>query len=632
MSDAPMTDEAVLRLRQEREAFIDRVRENERLAAAEPARYRRRLRGLVLLGYAYIGAMLLVALALAAALVAVVVFAHRLNGIILKLGLLVGVFLFGILRSLWVKVERPGGLLLTPARAPALWREVGAVASALGVDRPDEIRLDEAFNASAAQWPRFGIFGGYRSTLTLGLPLLASLSREEALGVVAHEFGHFSGKHGRFGVWIYRVNSTWAGLAEGGSGVFRPFLNWFGPRFAATSFALRRQHEYEADRAAAEVVGAEVVAGTLARLDALGEHQQRAFWDPLDRAVERGAMPANGYFARMAETLRQPLDHDAANRRLAFALAEPTDYDDSHPSLTDRLRSLGEAPPREIAPVPAESAAQAFFGDGLPSVAAELEDHYAARMGPVWAALAARQGKYKTRLSELERATDDRPPSEDEAVEMGYLRAHFAEPEESLAILRGLHGALPQNAQAAFLLGERLLDDEDPAGVPLLRFAADHDADMADAARALLARYHARQGDHSAFATLRDEAQDARDRQIAAESAVVPSLKDDLLPPDLTPEERERVHASLKGLKGLGHAYAFRKRLPGTGELRDYLYLAPKPASLTGEDTIAHFTRQFGSETDLVRPFTIVTDKDYKAWKKRLEAVAGAKVYDHRAK
>ena len=68
------------------------------------------------------------------------------------------------------------------------------------------------FNAAIVQHPRFGIFGGTRNYLMLGLPLMQSLSPAEFQAVVAHEFGHLWGAHGRFGAWIYRLRTGWARL------------------------------------------------------------------------------------------------------------------------------------------------------------------------------------------------------------------------------------------------------------------------------------------------------------------------------------------------------------------------------------------------------------------------------------
>ena len=627
MSNAiPTEDAAVLALRKEREAFIARVRENERLAAADPQGYRRRLKGLVYLAYGYIGLLLLLTLLTAGGLMVAYLNGYRIP---IKLAIIVVVFLLALLRSLWVKIERPGGLLLVRSQAPKLWEEVEAIADRLKAPRPNEIRLDEDFNASAAQWPRFGMFGGYGSTLTLGLPLLASLAPDEARGVIAHEFGHFSGKHGRFGVWIYRVHATFAQLTEGGSG--GPFWKWFEPRFAATSFALRRQHEYEADRAAAEIVGAPTVGATLARLDALGAHQERTFWNPFRSAVERAGPPAGGYFMRMTEAVRQRFDLAQADQQLAFALAQPTDFGDTHPSLTDRLASLGVPAPTHIEANAGGSAAEAFFGDTLPSVAAALEADYAKRMDEVWTKLSARREAMTKTLAEIDGKARTSPPSEDEVVERAFLRAQLAAPEETVPIYRELVAFLPENGHAAFLLGDALIDEDDADGLAILDHAAEREPKVRDEVRASLARYHARHGDAARYAKLREEAIEASDRQAVAEAASGLDLRDALLPLELAPGDRERIASVLATVKGLGYAYAVRKRLPGTGELREYLVLLPSRTTLPREDEGDRLLKQLiESDADFGRSFTVFAAKESKPWLKKLESMPESLVFDHK--
>ena len=631
MSDAPSSLEpAVIALRKEREALIERIRENEKLAAANPDGYRRKLRLLVTTAYGYVALLLLFALGLLGGVVWMFLHGWTGGGLV-KLGLIALVMLFGILRSLWVKIEKPDGLLLPREQAPKLWAEVESIADRLNAPRPDEIRLNEEFNASATQWPRFGIFGGYRSILTLGLPLLASLDPEEARGVIAHEFGHFSGKHGRFGVWIYRIHATLTGLIRGKSGsASGPFWKWFEPRFAATSFALRRQHEYEADRAAAEIVGAPVVGSTLARLDALGEHQDRTFWTPFRSGVERQGLPAHGYFLRMTEAVRKPLDPASADRQLSFALAQPTGFDDSHPALKDRLRSLGVPPPESIRVNVETSAAEAYFGDALPRVAEALETDYAQRMAPLWTQLTARREGMTKALADLDAKARTAPPSEDDLIERAFLRVQLSDPAETIPLYRELLQTLPENGHAAFLLGDALLDADDEEGLPLLRRAAEREPKVAGEARASLARYHARHGDHTEYARLREEADEARDRETVAEGSSALTLKDDVLPPDLSPEERARLATSLATLKKLGAAYVVRKRLPGTGELRDYLFLAHRGV-LKNDNPGALFLKQLDAGLDLVRPFTLVVDPNPKPWRKKLGAIPGALVYDAKA-
>ena len=82
----------------------------------------------------------------------------------------------------------------------------------MGVGRYDaalEI-IDDEFNACIVQIPRFGLFGGARNYLVIGLPLMQTLTVEQFAAVLAHEYGHLSGAHGHFSAWIYRLRVTWS--------------------------------------------------------------------------------------------------------------------------------------------------------------------------------------------------------------------------------------------------------------------------------------------------------------------------------------------------------------------------------------------------------------------------------------
>lgn len=207
----PTNDEAELaRRRQRREEFVTRVREGERLAAADPARYRAGLRRTIALGYGYLAAVVLGTITLLAGSLALNLLGHV--RVPVQVYIFLTLFLFAVLRSLPVKVERPKNVVVPRAEAPVLYAEVDAIADRLRAPRPDEIQIDARFNAAAAQYPRWGMVGPSRNVLFLGLPYLLASDPDEMRSVVGHELGHFSGRHGRLGVAIYRIEATWAAL------------------------------------------------------------------------------------------------------------------------------------------------------------------------------------------------------------------------------------------------------------------------------------------------------------------------------------------------------------------------------------------------------------------------------------
>lgn len=74
--------------------------------------------------------------------------------------------------------------------------------------------MDGEFSASIRQVPRYGLFGGAINQLTIGLALVMALDKPRLLAVLAHEYGHLRGDHGRFAAWIYRTRLSWQRLHE----------------------------------------------------------------------------------------------------------------------------------------------------------------------------------------------------------------------------------------------------------------------------------------------------------------------------------------------------------------------------------------------------------------------------------
>lgn len=254
-------------------------------------------------------------------------------------------------------------------------------------------------------------------------------------------------------------------------------------------------------------------------------------------------------------------------------------------------------------------------------------------MAGLWTHLKNERQEETVRLAEIEAAREERPLTEEEAVERALLRVRTGDEADALPILRELLAAYPENASALYLLGERLVDLDEPEGVPILEEAARRNADLRIPIQRDLMAFHARQGDHAAVASLREQATGEMDRQAIAEAASPLFLSDDLQTVDLLPDERSRLMANLSAVKGLGRAYAVRKRLPGTGEMREYLFLIPRRKLFEREDEADRLIKgMFESGVDLVRPFTIATHKSVKPWIKKLDAIPGALVFDAKAK
>jgi len=374
-------------------------------AARHPTAYRRKVVALAALGYGYVFSIGLGALALAVGLLVGMIRVHFNAGLI-KLELLLLAFAAMVLRSLWVRIEPPQGLLLDRAQVPALFAGLDALREKLRTPDIHRVLLVPEFNAAVAQVPRLGLLGWQRNHLILGLPLLYALSPNELRAVLAHELGHLSRAHGRTGTWLYRARRTWDQLSEQlakndskSSFLFRGFFSWFLPRFSSRAFVLSRQQEYEADRHAAEIASAAALGDALVRLRlgdaALGRELLPAFWRQAERVPEP---PRHGLIDLWRATGQAAVSGDAATR-LDEALAEATGFEDTHPSLAERLRALGLPPRVPVTPEP--TAAEHFLGPALSALAEELETAIYAAGAPAWRERHGEAAGERAQLAEL---------------------------------------------------------------------------------------------------------------------------------------------------------------------------------------------------------------------------------------
>jgi Zn-dependent protease with chaperone function len=109
-----------------------------------------------------------------------------------------------IMRPRFGKPREDG--MLARREAPALHELADEVAEALDVRPPDIIVVDRRFNAS---WQIVGL--RRRRVLTLGLPLVAILDRQERVALAAHELAHARNGDSTRGLF---VGSAINGLAE----------------------------------------------------------------------------------------------------------------------------------------------------------------------------------------------------------------------------------------------------------------------------------------------------------------------------------------------------------------------------------------------------------------------------------
>ncbi|WBB80662.1 M48 family metallopeptidase [Micromonospora sp. WMMD882] len=246
---------------------------------------------------------------------------------------------------------RPDSRLLPRNQAPELWRLVEELARQVGTAPPTEIRLVDEANASVTD--DFWLFAvtPARRRLYLGVPLLVGLAPDELRAVLAHELGHYAGRHAWFTEPAHRSHAALVMARERirGAMVANRLIQLYAGLLlltfavsAALAYRLvrpvRQRQELEADRIAARVAGAAALADGLRSVPAIGATWAR-FQQEIVEPVRRGTgrVPDDPYRAFAA------LLDDPAYRPELSALriaAESLPADGFHPGVRRRLDLL----------------------------------------------------------------------------------------------------------------------------------------------------------------------------------------------------------------------------------------------------------------------------------------------------
>ena len=461
-----------------REEFNALVTRLEGEASADPQKYRKRVLGLAILGYAYVFFVLAALLALLTVMVIITIRSHTYG--LAKLDIILLIITFTVLRSLWVKMHPPEGIQLSPQNAGPLFSAIDEIRSKLDAPAPHHILLTDDFNAAAAQVPRLGLFGWHKRYLILGLPFMQAVTPDQLRAVIAHEFGHLSGNHSRFAGWIYRVRQTWGQLMDAfeqqgrGSWLFSKFFDWYAPYFMAYSFVLARANEYVADRCAAEAVGSRAAADALVRTHIAGSLLEEKFWPTIFRRASEQATPPPALYADMGETFRAPVEAQLVDKWFTRALREKSDTLDTHPSLTERLRALKEEA-HEVPPAPntsEETAAAYFLGESLPQLTQQMNERWEKSITATWRERHEHLQKSRETLAELAAKEDG---GETLLVEEAWQRAELIEELEDEATALPHYKAVlnikADYAPAHFAIGRILLAQDDASGIQSLETA-----------------------------------------------------------------------------------------------------------------------------------------------------------------
>jgi Zn-dependent protease with chaperone function len=548
--------------RDEYESLIKRL---EHEAAVDPSGYRRRLGALALLGYGYLAAAVLLLVCgtvligwLSATSAALLLVAK-------KTGWALAAIAFVASRTLGVRITPPQGHRLVRQQCPQLFAQIDEIRARLRSPRVHRVLLTGEFNAAIVQHPRLSRLGGSCNYLLLGLPLMQCLSAAEFEAVIAHELGHLSGAHGRFGAWIYRARTSWSRLLSllsdeklWGGQVLSRFVSWYGPLFNAYSFVQARQQEYEADRMSVEVVGAAPTAAALLRVAREGEFLGQTFWPGVFRRAYVEPAPDVSPFELLGQAMKQPDPPGSRADWLTKALAQRTGHADTHPCLADRLTALGAAP-YEPPPVQ-ESAAEALLGPAAETLRREMDADWRARVRSWWVERHQWASDSRETLAQLERKAHTEPLlSEEELWERARLTDELGgETGRAISLYGELLERNSQHVGGLWRLGQLRLALDDERGIELLSTAARLDPTLEEPACAAVVGFHRR---HGREAEAREHERRAWRPDPARRERITVHARDRFAEHGLTPATTAELVRRLSALGSIRQAFLVRKHV-----------------------------------------------------------------------
>ena len=280
----------------------------------------------------------------------------------------------------------PVGVPLSRELAPSLHALVEQIGADFGELRIDTVWITGDINAAVLQRPRNGLWGCMESHLLIGLPLAHSVSERQLGAILAHEFGHLHRQRRALAAWGCHLRAWWFRVTD--NCILRcPLLGRLLHRVTLADVmqaqALARMEEFEADREAARAVGSPLLAQTLLEVAARERFLRCDYWVKVMAQCVQLPRPSVRPYRDMG--LGMVAGFLPALDRGECMTEDCGDEDGLHPSLSERLAALREAPALDTRVE--DSVAERHLASLLPRLAWELDRAWWADTRGEWRAV-----------------------------------------------------------------------------------------------------------------------------------------------------------------------------------------------------------------------------------------------------
>lgn len=305
-----------------------------------------------MLGYVYIGVVVLLFIAITGGLVFFVLEAPRGAYASFKLGIPIVFALYYIFRALAVRQHPPEQLEIQRHEAGPLFAMLDELKQRMNLRQLDKVFVTGEHNAFVLQQPHFLLFGLTKSYLFIGLPLLNSLNEQQVRALLAHELAHLSLKHGKKEAWIIYMRNAWFQLMkhlqeEDSFSVvlFRKFFNWYVPKLDQMMSELSRQQEFVCDAWAARMTSPSVAANMLCQIEVIDTYFNGDFRLQQLELAKSDERPPQDLLSRFQQNIAHVLTSEQfetmLNERYEYQIEDEQRLYATHPTLKERVEALG---------------------------------------------------------------------------------------------------------------------------------------------------------------------------------------------------------------------------------------------------------------------------------------------------
>jgi len=391
--------------------------------------------------------------------------------------------------------DPPQGHWVDQETAPRLFQLIAKISAKVGAPALDGVILDEEYRVEIRQIARFGILGGQRYYLLIGLPYLQALSTNQFQSMLTHELA-LNASDG-----LFRQRRHWQQMyiriaqnRDRLDQLISRFLLWFIPYFCAVTLPFARRQSLRADRIAARLTSTSSTMHALCRSAVVKTYLDEVYWPRvLARSEQTSQIREIHPWADLRQELAQDDQSDYWKPWLHQALEREVHFDEEHASLRERIAGLREK--ASLVRNPTQSAAEYLFGDLYGRITREFDEAWQAAMRDEWETRHRQLKSARALVGEL----SWRPVNELEpGTRLRYANALIAlgERERGLPIAIELAENGEGQGEGAWIAAQALLAMKDERALRYLEMVIRDSDFLGKAAAEQAMRHYTRHGQH----------------------------------------------------------------------------------------------------------------------------------------